>query len=221
MYIEQLISFFAYLLFVFAMVYLSSLVICGWYASTRGKTIIKADGTEQKTGYIFKFWYYLWSYSKGKIKIRYQGKALQSLIYHMKNQTGFDMIVQEDGHSFITVAEFKGKSAFLEDQYKVEFAILQVPQGYLVTVYDIEEDYFFPDAVRDVMMQCITCHASIYGSIFFWVLYAIIGNRVWFQIYYCFDVQWHGVLFTYISYVFALAYYGTVRWNKFYGNGGS
>jgi hypothetical protein len=211
-----------YFLFFLTFLLFGSIIINGWFGTTRGKVITKVNGDIEKVGYLLKGWYHFWMKERKPNLIQYTGKDLAELIVFMKNLTGI-RVFETQGHDkdkpigFDTVEEFMQYKLFLEKQLNISMHIdtEQVANKLRVYCYKSKKSYIFPSWVRDMMAGCITCHASVYGTIIFFILHAQLRTVVLQEIYSPFDNPCLAIISTWIAYLFSLAYVNTVLWKQF------
>lgn len=154
--------------------------VTGWFFITRGKETVLEDGTKKRTGKVFKWWYFFWTQKKFKNKrIYFDEPHLFDLYLEIKAR------FYRNGRCLLSVKEnsltLEEPSSFIEEIRWVERAhnvhIYQRTEGSnIFGIYRIEEVFLFPWWVRDPLASCATCFSSIYGSIYYWLLIALIGN---------------------------------------------
>lgn len=215
---QSIVYLISWFVFFFALIEFSSLVICGWFATTRGYKHTAPDGKEEQDGMLLKAWYFFWfNEFQQKKHTYYIGDQLDILIEKLKKTTGLNGLMRypDSELHFFAPAEF---IAFIPDIKIANGVIVEyypVANGIMVKIALEEPHYMFAEWVRQMMAGCITCHASFYGSIIFWVLYSVVDNSVWNMVYGAFHTRWIVILLTWIAYTFSLAYVNTVKYRKF------
>lgn len=200
----------------FGFVAIATLVICGWYAATRGYIEELPDGTIEKHGKILKAWYFFWMQERAAKRIvRYNNNNLQEIVDWI---SGYPTLVnntyQLRGDKIKTSNQIPGATIrLIEKKYSVK-VIEDSPTEY--AVYKEYEQYRFPWWLRDMMAGCITCHATVYGNIIFWILLLLTKYSILGQEMFCFlDLPWYGFIGTWIMYWLTLAFTCTAAWKKF------
>lgn len=199
----------------FLMLLFGAIIITGWFLISRGDIIIQPDGKKKRSGLLFKSWQLFWEQPKGTITTQYKGgqlyKLKRELIQTAKNEgyTGtfmfFDdfILTTQDIKPFISALEHQIRDLKIEilDNGKEKSNDKSVG----LTLYKKERGYRFPEWLRDVMAGCITCHASIYGTVIFWGVVFVFGTEMFSS----FKHQTVGIILTWFSYCFSLAFLNT------------
>lgn len=160
--------------------------IVGWYAITRGRIELTASGNRKKCGKLFKGWHFIFTSSKDNY-VEVSGLKLEKIwlsVYEKfplkVNESRTAMFFENDDYEII-----KGKLFLLSEITGCKVLLNQT----YVSFYINEKKYVFPEWVRDPLSECPTCMASIYGSIFYWTMYAlnkpVFENPVIFWIIFC------------------------------------
>lgn len=183
----------------------------GYFLVTRGKEEVLPDGKIIKTGKILKGLFFFWTKTTGETKIYYQGEQLDCLIRSIKNDTR--STIEKHGEARILVMNtFEQDIPKLQALYDVCIE-MDKSDGHAplyATIYKVYPKYIFPEWVRDMMAECVTCHATVYGNIGFWVFvasckYTELGDEMgaWQKI--------HGwvLIFTWLSFWMCLAWLNT------------
>lgn len=201
-------------------------MICGFYAITRGQWIDKPDGTRKKVGKIFKSWWFFWMQEKGdKIKIYYMGYDLQRISREAANIGDLTFLGGFEGSIDYRLKERNSENDLinlkirLQESLGVKVELITKSDGSInIRFYEDEPNFLFPDWVRDMTAGCITCHASIYGTIFFVSFHSLVREEILHNVVY----GWVNPIFviptiiaTWIAYCFSLSYIMTVLWKKF------
>lgn len=207
-----------YFITMFFLLFAAAFIITGWYASTRGELYVNPDGSIEKTGYIFKSWYFFWFQEIGTKKIEYKGVQFTGKLYDANNYTKLGLIKVGEG-MFAGSKEFIDRIPDFQKLFncKVDWKPVIGSETSITGVfYDEGPVYKYPEWLRTVLAGCITCFASIYGSIIFWVAnFFIINSKYYEQIYGWCNYPKALLITSWIGYVFALAYMNTIMWNKF------
>jgi hypothetical protein len=76
---------------------LAAFTITGWYYCTRGEEKTLPDGSVEKTGMIFKGWYFFWMKKTGIKRIHYKYQPLSNLIAEIVlNYPQYNYLVNEE-----------------------------------------------------------------------------------------------------------------------------
>lgn len=190
-----------------ALMAIGSLTVTGWYFCTRGQENTLPDGTVEKTGMIFKSWYFFWMQKKGKKKIFYKEHELSKLIAEISsNYPQYSFIPHL--YAFETNAPFAVVNSIAE-KWHIE-ALVKRAETY--AFFKEIDQYKFPEFVRMPMVQCITCMASIYGSIFFWGAVSLIKEPLFT---WC-VIPWLAAVFFWVVFCFSLSVLNTALVRKFH-----
>lgn len=213
--------------------------VLGWYAITRGQVIKFPDGTEKKAGKIFKAWYFFWMKQRSEpIKKYYTGFDLLLLASNVLSANGLSVKAIGNSHVQVEYNKTEEEIALIQARIKngfdaeTEVVLLEnevlivgsfVPMikekaGYSIRFYKEYEDYVFPDWVRDMTAGCITCHASIYGSIGFWTFHCLVKAQYLHEYVYGWvphNFVVPAMIMTWGAFCFSLSYVMTVLWKKF------
>lgn len=190
-----------YLLFLLA----SSFVIVAWFVVTRGELTEMVDGTFEKEGSILKEWEIFWYKKKDLPKeTKYTGNHLFKVMKEVRSaaiQLGWSGNFDVQHDHLIVTNDIKTKIKFIE--YLTEAKIrTEAESENLVRlfIYKIEDDYIFPERIRVPVAGCVTCYASIYGSIIFW------GTQLIFK---PFHYEGLKLVLVWIAFTFSLAVLNT------------
>jgi hypothetical protein len=167
-----LITLIEFLLFILA----SSFVIVGWFVVSRGEKKERVDGKIEKEGSLFKGWEIFW-YKKKELpkKTLYTGNHLFQKMKEVRSaaiQLGWNGHIDPQHDYLITTNDIKVKLKYIEYLTEAKIRIEQEDEVLVrLFVYKVEPDYVFPEVIRMPIAGCVTCHASIYGSVIFWSVY--------------------------------------------------
>lgn len=216
MYYDYFISFLFMLL-------IASLIVNGWYVATRGWETPLPDGTVRKDGRILKWWYFLWNKKKGYDKfIKFDYAHMQAF---MKNAVGINQnfFIQEgkegsyetnDPKLFMNRKELEIKHGVMID-VEEKSVVTETGNKYYFNIYKREPDYVYPEWVRDMLVDCIYCFASFYGSIIFWTFHILaIGSSFYQHMYGWCNNPPMLVFITWIWFVIALSYVNGFLYKK-------
>lgn len=204
-------------LFRFALLLIAGgVVINGWFMVTRGNWREEVDGTRIKEGALLKGWWFFWHQERSSVKKTwYDGAPLERLVEEIgaygvfrDNITLTEGVVQMRKYLLVEHNIRELRRAFGVETHVI--AEHDVPWAF-VKFYKEDTKYVFPEWMRTMMAGCITCFASLYGSIIFWVSYFFFGH-VW-----GFGTSVKGLLLlaaTWVAYMLSLAYVNTYLWKK-------
>lgn len=202
-------------IFVFVLLLLvGPVIICGWYAITRGRTEYRADGTPYYTGKLFKGWSRFWNSSKSRMpETLVKGGLIQATI---KIQKEFKVGIFPDFDSGQVWCEpligiyLKERRYYIEELTgsKINFTR---EDGTTFMLSRSEKKYRFPEWVRDPLSECPTCMASVYGSIIYWSVQFLSHFRLTLWAW-----PWHGyaLIIFWIFYCTGCAYLNTILVKK-------
>lgn len=192
-----------------------SLAVTGWFFITRGEIKVREDGSKVKTGKVFRDWYFFWTKVKDrKEKVFFNEANLYELYLKIRDQYRAKELyacISVEGTSLL----FKGAEKFNEERQWIEKAFdlkFYDQGGGLYSVYKEYDDFVFPAYVRDPLAQCATCFSSIYGSIFYWLLIALVKVNLFAWA----TVPWLAAFCFWIAFCFSLSVLNTAlakRWN--------
>lgn len=198
----------------FLLTIFGALVINGWFLASRGEIEIQPDGTEKKIGAIFKAWQIFWEQKYGVPElIQYKGKQLYDLkreIIQTAKQEGYAgtflfmdefILSTNDIKPYIPQIEYQIKDLKIHC-YRNEPEVIhdKSSASCRLTLFKKEDVYLFPEWIRTMIASCITCHASVYGSLIFWTYILLFGRFV------DTDIQ---LVATWMAYVLSLAFLNT------------
>lgn len=160
------------------LLYFATIIICGWFAATRGWAEVQPDGSIKKCGKILKWWYFFWYKETGKISIYYTDERLFQLQDNIHKYTKIlkenlevysESILNRRAFYILVKNEHVDKVIEAAKNYDAIGYNSPVPEGNKIKFYKEEPKYYFPEWVRHMMAGCITCHATFYGNIIFWM----------------------------------------------------
>ncbi len=167
-------DFYTFLQSFIMIIIIGSIVVTGWYFITRGNEQVMEDGSIHRYGKIFMSWYFFWNRKKNtKENIFFNDEHLRELYSHIDKkiisqfkQVGHFLVVQENGLTASWKSDF-------EYHHKVKLMLFGEEGEGVYRVFKEYDEYVYPSWVRDPLASCATCFASIYGSLFYWLLIAI------------------------------------------------
>lgn len=169
--------FVTFIFIFFALLFIGSLAISGWFFITRGEEIVLEDGKKRRTGKLFRGWYFFWMKKRSCKKVIFFDDDHAFELY-MKVRDKF--VIGKDKYDLTPVnGFFKIDNAtrytdiirWIEGAFEVK---LKDDGGGLFRIVMEEDQYVFPHWLRDPLAKCSTCFASIYGSLFYWLLIALV-----------------------------------------------
>lgn len=178
----------------FLQVFLLSLVtgalaISGWYFITRGRIETLPDGTKEKRGMIFSFWYFFWTRTAERPRrIYYTGDQLMALYKDLsraligpagKSPNLLDKI--EVFYSSVKLHNYdywKASGALDRFSEAHEVGLVYKGDGY-VSIYKEVDEYVFPVWLRKPLATCPTCFAGVYGTLFYFAASALAGDGLY------------------------------------------
>lgn len=196
------------------LLFTSGLFINGWFLVTRGREEVQPDNSIKRVGKVFMGWYFFWTKEKDTKKIYYQGKQLNCIVEQMRQHTKEEINLHGEAR-IVVMPSFKRDKLKLQTILEVCIDIEENEGGpYYATIYKEEPEYVFPEWIRDMMAECVTCHASFYGNIIFWTFVALcreysLGNMgIWN------DLSGNALITTWLAYWVSLAYVNTWVYQK-------
>jgi hypothetical protein len=162
---------------------IGTLVVGGWFFTTRGRITVLPDGTQKKEGKLFKFVYFYFMQELPAEKIYYRGDELTKVASQMEDnllrslQHGARVIVHPAAIS-IQLGGDDAKKTLKREAKQLGVSVLDKGDGYYA-LYKEYPQYLFPEWVRDPLVKCATCFSSFYGSLFYWSTYPFIGKHLY------------------------------------------
>lgn len=174
-----------FLLFFILLLIITAIAINGIFLASRPHEEVRPDGKVLRNGKVLQGWYYFWHKTKGAPEmVWFRGDEGITLLHQIKSHYRNRIekcLSYEVGHStFIAGEEFKNNASTLEAILDVKFEIKRYSNtsaDYLVKAYREYPRYIFPEWVRDMMAACVTCHATVYGNVAFWVATGLVNNE--------------------------------------------
>lgn len=166
-----------FLIFFILFLLITSVAINGVFFASRPHEETRPDGKVLKNGKILQWWYYFWHTENGEPeKVYFQREQLACLIsemsgYYKGEITPFGEV------RFIVNRNFLKQKTSLQNILDVCFdhEVHDETNGLiLVRVHRSYPRYLFPEWVRDMMAACVTCHATVYGNVAFWLVISLI-----------------------------------------------
>lgn len=170
---EQII----YTLVIFgAMLFIGPHMMVGWYAITRGRTELKPTGETVRRGKLLMAWHFYWTRTHGHTTVRVEKESLKKIYWLLRENA------QWEGRFYVNDSEtqiiFMGKkeNQLLEMQMELEkiSGCSVWPSENAVSFTKQIPEFVFPEWVRDPVSECPTCFASVYGSIFYWIMISLL-----------------------------------------------
>lgn len=192
-----------------------SLFVNGIHLITRGEWETLPNGKKVATGKIFKHWDLFWTKETGKKKLYYSGKELEKMMVAMNRDLSVKMNMYGTARVLLMPAH-KAEIPKLELIYGVHIVLEQDENApFSAAIYKEEINYMFPEWVRDMMTDCITCMSTPFGNIAFWTFVWMCQNTSFghdmgtWQI-----LNGWPLIFTWLSYWVILAYMNTWVYQK-------
>ncbi|HEU4608975.1 MAG TPA: hypothetical protein VFS31_12755 [Chitinophagaceae bacterium] len=198
----------------FGLVLMATMIICGWFAATRGWEVELPDGRKERKGKLFKAWYFFWFQEKGSKRRYFENDSLYEIGERIKAIS--NVYVEEYGTARLIASE-----SILPHLPKLRYHLklnLDIEPALndkvLVTVFKEYPNYLFPEWIRDPLAGCITCFPTVYGNLIFWV-FAILAKytNLNTDVYVFLDMSFWGLMATWIGYWLTLAFTCTLFWN--------
>lgn len=219
----------------FMLLIASSLVISGWFLATRGEEREMPDGTTKRTGNIFRGWYFFWTKLKPQKWVNYWYDEEHIVLFVRDVKPYLNTAFPDE--SWIKVStELRGNIAaivlsvsavkripFIEREMGVTIECTKSSMaGSIEAAYTEaivckrEPAYVFPAPIRKMMAECITCHASFYGSILFAGFNLLCDREYLSNFYGIFPSEYLtlGIIGTWICYTLSLSYTLTFLYKK-------
>ena len=163
----------------------SALAINGWYNITRGRWEIAPDGSKKWVGKIFNFWGKFLQQHTEEIQY-YTNEEFLKEFAKIKEFFKEDDILQVVSNGvivkpmnakkaafFFTYAQRLGLNVSIADQEKGD----ENAAGTAITIFKVIFDYKIPYLLRYPLGECLSCMASIYGTICWLFFYMILSQN--------------------------------------------
>jgi len=174
-----------FIVFYFTMLVIGSIFCNGWYIITRHSIEDLENGTTKIKGMILKGWSYFWEQldlQNPYIPIFLTGIYLEGKMPILMSNGNKLTMVDENT---CLLSETKLDTKYIDSQlqrYLLKCFEKQAEdnKGWYYFLYREEPNYRFSELIRKPLSQCITCFASVYGSIiwffFSWVFFDEINS---------------------------------------------
>lgn len=227
---------FVFFLTYFLLLLASAILLCGFYAITRGYKETTPSGEIKYKGKIFKGYYFFWMAEKSEMeKVYYLGDHLAYIVKSIKNYVGLcpiqllnhtkidkNILVELNAQRFFTSdLSFFDQIPTLRYNLGIDFDVTLLGDGRInVYVYKNEPVYVYPWWVRDMMVGCITCFSSFYGTIIFLLSNLFFGHFFSYTLYIIIPdgygcVYFLNIFMIWVAYCISLSWLNTVLWKKF------
>jgi len=177
-----------FILFYGVLIFLSALIINGFFSITRGRWELNPDGTKYWTGKIFKG-YHKWLQRHTVEHIPYGNDEWLKIYFQLKSyfQDKDILTVFENGMVVKKMDELRTTTFFAFALAKGIKVNLKTAPGenkeanLIIAAYKPVNKYKLPEWIRDPLGDCITCMASVFGTLLwvFWLLLATHINAVY------------------------------------------
>lgn len=207
-------SFEIFILVFFAVIFLGSLAVTGWYFITRGEEKLMEDGSKKRVGKVFKNWYFFWTKTKPqKKKVWFDEAHLFDLFVKIKpkflvSRDVYDLVQEGVTFKIQQAQKWYEEMRWIENAFDVKFFD---KGGGIYSVYKEYDDFVYPYWVRDPIAVCATCFSSVYGSIFYWVLVALPKQSIFGWA----NTPWLAAVCFWIAFCFSLSVVNTALAKRF------
>lgn len=214
----------AFILVYAVMVLMGSCAATGWFMITRGHWDTEPDGTLKARGKVFKHWYLFWNRKKEKPRVtQYKWGPLKSLIDIIEPDLKRHIRPQkEDAKIYVSfiALNIPGYSLLTTDAIRELEAMHKIQIKHFGSVsyhiFAVEEDYIFPEWVRDPLANCATCFASVYGSLIYWTFTVLVCGWFSFEPLFSWSAYPAGsAIFFWLMYMFSQAVLNTALAKKY------
>jgi hypothetical protein len=168
-------------IFLFIMLLIvSSIFINGWFAITRGRWEVKADGSKVWVGKIFNFWHKFLQQHTMEVEY-YIGDEFMKQFCKIRDYFKDDEVVKFFNTAVVVKTMNEKKVAFLFSYAALKGVQLSVGDykesnnnEMIISIYKEVPKYKYPYWITDPLGLCITCLSSVYGTLIwiFWVMLA-------------------------------------------------
>jgi hypothetical protein len=163
-----------------------SMIMNGWFTVTRGSYELQVDGTKLKLGKICNWWYFYW-YKEKMLPdcIYYANRPLLNLYNSLKKDWPEAELILSMKAGIIKVQlPFLDVIPQVERKYKLNVSKKDIGDCmYELSFYVTETAYVFPRWLRHMLAGCITCFASLYGTIIFMTFHVVLNHTLENDIY--------------------------------------
>lgn len=162
----------------------SAIAINGWYNVTRGRWEIAPDGSKKWVGKIFNFWGKFLQQHTEEIQYYTNEQFLNEFakireffkdddIYQIvSNGVIVKPMIPKKATLFYSFAQSKGLNVSLNEQEKGP----ENSAGTAITIFKVIFHYKLPYLLRYPLGECVSCMASIYGTISWIFFYNILSQ---------------------------------------------
>ena len=158
------------------MVALGPVFIFGWYIITRGYYDIGPDGSLVKKGKLLKDWSLFWEDIISYRKVYYNGAQLKNKLndlISMNHKYKLRLSVNQGEYSLFCQHPLSEEDLdYIRNSIMVEIFV----KGQDVFLYSEYPQYRFSEWVRNPLSACPPCMSSVYGSLFWWIMYFVSVN---------------------------------------------
>jgi hypothetical protein len=201
----------------FSLLLFGGMICCGIHAITRGQELEQPDGSKKRVGKIFKSWFFYWYKVSHYNHIFHTGAHLESIFQQFRNHyKGKYEFYSGKKNAMVVSPEFASLAPAIELAYDVYLDCTYEGDRLIVQVAKKEPVYRFPWYVREPLAGCVTCYASAYGSIIFWLfcILSYMGCLGDACMYWSAAIDGIAIYFVWLSYCISLAYVNTFLWIK-------
>lgn len=173
-----------FILFYLVLILLSGLIVNGFFAITRGRWELNPDGTKYWTGKILKG-YHKWLQRHTVEHIPYGNDEWLKIYFQLKSyfQEKDILTVFENGMVVKKMDELRTTTFFAFALSKgIKVNLKTAPgenreQNIIIAAYKTVNKYTLPELLRDPLGECITCMASVFGTLL-WVFWLFLANHI-------------------------------------------
>lgn len=184
-YMDTLLFLLIYLL----MIVIATITIKGFYDITRGRWVTNEKDEKVWTGKLFNFWHKYWQQHTEKIifykneMFRHKWKKIKEFlpdsdIFEFNGNSIEIYLTKNEYKEFQIFAKEKGVNITVRELEHSDFRNPVYPANTLISIFDTVKIYKFSEYLRDPLGLCITCFASVYGSLM-WVAFYNILQVFW------------------------------------------
>jgi len=165
--------------------FLSALIINGWFSITSGRWELNPDGSKYWTGKIFnKYSYWLQRHTIDLVP--YGNEEFLKMYYQFKGIINDDDVLSV-GENWVIIKKPTPKKAALIFSYAaskgITIKLLEMPEDIkkdkdmMLAIYKPVKKYVMHELLRDPLGMCINCMASIFGTIL-WIIWVLISGVI-------------------------------------------